>query len=92
MKCRVRRNKAFKPINVRLRFDNLVEYECFKTMMLDYNSCASYIAIPLRLATKYHHVISIITGVRLTSKEVADCLKSMMKRISNKLPVGREGN
>ncbi len=85
MQCRVRRNKGFKPINVRLRFDNVVEYTCFRALMGDYETQA-YIATPKHIAAKLTGMISAVTGVRLSDNEVEQCLKGIMQRISNKLP------
>lgn len=83
MKCRVRRNKGFRPINVRLRFDNIVEYECFRALMGDDG------ATP-KTVSRLSGLISGLTGVNLTEHEVEQCLRGMMPRIWKKLPASWE--
>lgn len=85
MKVRVRRNKGFKPVNIRLRFDNVVEYECFRTLMGDSGSTPQTVS-------RLSGLISTVTGVNLSGDKVEQCLESIMLRIWNKLPDGREGN
>lgn len=84
MKCRVRRRKGFEPINVRLRFDNIVEYDCFRTLMGDYETT------PYAISVRLTGLIPTVSGVSLSEREVEQCLKSMMIRIWNKMPEGRE--
>lgn len=83
MKCRVRRNKGFRPINVRLRFDNIVEYECFRNLMGD-------VMVTPQTVSRLSGLISAVAGVRLSEDGVEQCLEGMMSRIWNKLPAGRE--
>jgi hypothetical protein len=84
MRCRVRRNHGFKPINVRLRFDSLVEYECFRSLMGDYEDT------PNHIAKGFTGILYSITGVKLSSIDVKECLKGIMKRVYLKLPSGKE--
>lgn len=88
MKVRVKRNIGFRPVSVKISFDNAVEYACFKTMMGASDCPYPNFSIPYRIATGFTGIISTMCGVALSADEVKQCLKGVMKRISNKLPEG----
>ncbi len=83
MKVRTRRNNGFRPITVKIRFDNLVEYECFRALM-------SYGYIVRSISNVFTGAISLKTGVILGANEVEQCLSGVLKRIYKHLPEGKE--
>jgi hypothetical protein len=86
MKVRVKSNTGFRPVTVRISFDNAVEYACFKTMIGAYDSLEAKDSIPYKIAAGYTGLITAMSGVILSGNEVEGCLKGIMKRIYNKLP------
>lgn len=85
MRCRVKRNHGFRPITIKLRFDNVVEYECFRALMGSYAEVSTSVSSSLIGAICYH------SGVTLSIKDARECLGGIMKRIWLKISAGKEG-
>lgn len=92
MKVRVKRNIGFRPVSVKINFDNAVEYACFKGMMGTYAGTPQSLSIPHRVAEGLTGIISSMSGVILSKNEVEQCLKGVMRRIFRKLPNAWKGD
>ncbi len=79
MKVRAKQNKGFRPVNVKLRFDNAVEYACFNAVM------GSGMKVSELISQTRTGMVVANTGVDLSSEEVRCCIKSILNRIWNHL-------
>jgi hypothetical protein len=91
LKIRTRRNNGFRPVTLKIDFDNIVEYECFRTLIGAYGNDGSMyeFCVPESIRGLFTNYISAITGAKLKNHEVESCLRSTMQKIFNKMPEGR---
>jgi hypothetical protein len=91
MRIRARRNNGFRSITLKVEFDNIVEYECFRTLIGAYGNSdwKDEPCVPKSIAPLFTNYISVLTGIKLENHEVESCLRSTMKKIFNKMPEGR---
>jgi hypothetical protein len=90
MKVKVRQSNGFRPVTVKVVFNNQVEYECYRVMMGDFQGSPDYKGVPYKIASGYTGIISALTKVALSGAEVEACLTGVMRRIHRKLPMGGE--
>lgn len=84
MQVKARQQNGFRPVTVKIKFDNKVEYEIFRLIMKLPTTIASLIS------TDGVGIIKESTGVLMKPIDVINCVYGVMARISNKLPDTRK--
>ncbi len=82
MKTKVKQNTGFRPVQIKLDFDNPVEYAVF-TQIVSLNT-----TIPNAIVDDHVNSIMHRSGVKVEPEDLRQCAKAILDRIYNRLPKG----
>lgn len=80
MQVKVKQQNGFRPVTVKLKFDNKVEYECFRQMF------ALTGTIPDAIGTGGVERMATNTGVKMKEEDLICCIQGVLERVAGKLP------
>ena len=82
MQAKIKQKNGFRPVDVRLNFENMVEYSVFKEIM------DMTLTIPEGFKDAHCQKVREVTGINMASVDIKQCARSMLSRIGKRLPKG----
>ncbi len=82
MKAKVKQVNGFRPVDVRLNFENQVEYAVFKEIV------DMTLSIPAGFKDAHCQKVREVTGVNMSATDIKQCARSILNRIGKRLPKG----